>query len=35
VAPFTYACALGILPVCLVLLQRFFTSILRVTKNES
>ena len=34
-APFSYACALGILPVCLVLLQRFFTSILRVTKNES
>ena len=34
-SPFTYACALGILPVCLVLLQRFFTSILRVTKNES
>jgi TRAP-type C4-dicarboxylate transport system permease small subunit len=34
-SPFSYACALGIIPVCLVLLQRFFTSILRVTKNES
>jgi TRAP-type C4-dicarboxylate transport system permease small subunit len=34
-APFSYACALGILPVCLVLLQRFFTSILRVARNES
>jgi hypothetical protein len=34
-SPFSYACALGIFPVCLVLLQQFFTSILRVTKNES
>lgn len=34
-SPFSFASALGILPVCLVLLQQFFTSILRVTKNES
>jgi TRAP-type C4-dicarboxylate transport system permease small subunit len=34
-APFTYASALGIIPVCLVLLQQFFSSILRVIGNES
>jgi TRAP-type C4-dicarboxylate transport system permease small subunit len=34
-APFAYAAALGIIPVCLVFLQQFFTSILRVIRNES
>jgi TRAP-type C4-dicarboxylate transport system permease small subunit len=34
-APFTYACALAIAPVCLVLLQRLLTSILKVTKHGS
>lgn len=34
-SPFSYACALGIFPVCLVLLQQFFTSVLRVARNES
>jgi TRAP-type C4-dicarboxylate transport system permease small subunit len=34
-APFTYASALGIIPVCLVLLQQFFSSVLRVIGNES
>jgi TRAP-type C4-dicarboxylate transport system permease small subunit len=33
--PFAYASALGIIPTCLVLLQQFFTSILRVITNES
>jgi TRAP-type C4-dicarboxylate transport system permease small subunit len=32
-APFTYASALAIIPVCLVLLQQFFNSVLRVIKN--
>ena len=32
-APFSYACALAIIPVCLVLLQKFLNSILRVTKK--
>jgi TRAP-type C4-dicarboxylate transport system permease small subunit len=35
VSPFAYASAVGIIPVCLVLLQQFFSSILRVMKNES
>jgi len=34
-APFSYASALAIVPLCLVLLQRFLNSILRVMKNES
>jgi TRAP-type C4-dicarboxylate transport system permease small subunit len=34
-APFTYASAVGIIPVCLVFLQQFFSSILRVMKHES
>jgi TRAP-type C4-dicarboxylate transport system permease small subunit len=34
-APFSYAAALGTIPVCLVLLEQFFFSILRVMKNES
>jgi TRAP-type C4-dicarboxylate transport system permease small subunit len=34
-APFAYASAVGIIPVCLVLLQQFFTSILRLIRNES
>jgi TRAP-type C4-dicarboxylate transport system permease small subunit len=34
-APFAYAAALSIVPVCLVFIQQFFTSILRVIKNES
>jgi TRAP-type C4-dicarboxylate transport system permease small subunit len=34
-APFTYASAVGIIPVCFVLLQQFFSSVLRVIKNES
>ena len=33
VAPFSYACAIGIIPVCLVLLQQFFSSVLRVMKK--
>ena len=33
--PFAYASAVGIVPVCLVLLQQLFTSILRVVRNES
>ncbi len=34
-APFAYAAALAIIPFCLVLLQRVFSSILRVVKHES
>lgn len=34
-SPFSYACALAIIPVCLVLLQKFLSSILRVIKNGS
>ncbi len=34
-APFAYASALGIIPVCLVFVQQFFSSILRVISNES
>jgi TRAP-type C4-dicarboxylate transport system permease small subunit len=34
-SPFAYAAALGTIPVCLVLLQQFFGSILRVMRNES
>lgn len=33
-SPFAYASAVGIIPVCLVLLHQFFTSILRLIKNE-
>jgi TRAP-type C4-dicarboxylate transport system permease small subunit len=33
--PFAYASALGIIPVCLVLIQQFFSAVLRVIKNES
>jgi len=32
-APFSYASALAIIPVCLVLFQRFLSSILKVTKK--
>jgi TRAP-type C4-dicarboxylate transport system permease small subunit len=32
-SPFCYASALAIIPVCLVLLQRFFNSVLRVIKK--
>ena len=35
IAPFAYAAAVGIIPVCLVLLQQVFTSVLRVVRNES
>jgi TRAP-type C4-dicarboxylate transport system permease small subunit len=35
VAPFCYASAIGIIPVCLVLIQQFLSSVLRVVKNES
>ncbi len=34
-SPFAYASAVGTIPVCLVLLQQFFSSVLRVMKNES
>jgi len=34
-SPFSYACAVGIIPVCLVLVQQFFISFLKVTRNES
>jgi TRAP-type C4-dicarboxylate transport system permease small subunit len=34
-SPFSYACAVGIIPVCLVLLQRFLSSFRRVIENES
>ncbi|MBI5967263.1 MAG: TRAP transporter small permease [Deltaproteobacteria bacterium] len=34
-SPFSYASALAIISVCLVLLQKFLSSILRVIKNES
>jgi TRAP-type C4-dicarboxylate transport system permease small subunit len=34
-APFTYASAVGIIPVCLVLLQQLLSSVLRVMKDES
>ncbi len=33
--PFVYAAALACIPVCLVLLQQFLSSILRAIKNES
>src|SRR4030042_2787569 len=35
ISPFSYASALAILPVCLVFLQKFLSSILRVIKHES
>lgn len=34
-APFSYAAALATIPLCLVFLQRFLSSILKVAKNES
>jgi TRAP-type C4-dicarboxylate transport system permease small subunit len=34
-SPFAYAAAVGIIPVCLVLIQQFLASILRVIKHES
>jgi len=34
-APFAYAAAVAFIPVCLVFLQQFLSSIVRVTKNES
>jgi TRAP-type C4-dicarboxylate transport system permease small subunit len=34
-SPFSYACSLAIIPLCLVLLQRFLNSILKVVKNDS
>ena len=34
-APFAYAAAVGMIPMCLVLLQQFFDSVLRVIKHES
>lgn len=34
-SPFSYASALAIIPLCLVLLQKFLSSILRVIKNDS
>lgn len=34
-APFAYAAAVGMIPMCLVLLQQFFHSVLRVIKHES
>ena len=34
-APFTYAAALAIVPVCLVFAQRWLASLLAVVKNES
>jgi TRAP-type C4-dicarboxylate transport system permease small subunit len=33
ISPFAYASAVAIIPVCLVLLQKFFSSILKVTKR--
>jgi TRAP-type C4-dicarboxylate transport system permease small subunit len=33
-APFSYASAVGIIPMCLVFLQQFLGSILRLVKNE-
>ena len=35
VSPFSYASAVAIIPLCLVILQQFFNSIVRVIKNES
>ena len=35
VAPFSYASAVAIIPVCLVFMQQFINSILRAMKNES
>jgi TRAP-type C4-dicarboxylate transport system permease small subunit len=34
-APFSYACAAAMVPVCLVYLQQFFTSLRKVIRNES
>jgi TRAP-type C4-dicarboxylate transport system permease small subunit len=34
-APFSSACAVGIIPVCLVLIQQFLSSLLRVVRNDS
>ena len=34
-APFTYASALAIIPFCLIFLQQFLSSILRMVKHES
>jgi TRAP-type C4-dicarboxylate transport system permease small subunit len=34
-SPFAYASALAIIPLCLVLLQKFFSSMMRVRKNDS
>ena len=34
VAPFSYASAVAIIPLCLVLLQQFLNSIVRVIRNE-
>jgi TRAP-type C4-dicarboxylate transport system permease small subunit len=33
-APFSYASAIGIIPVCLVLVQQFLSSLMRVVTNE-
>ncbi len=34
-SPFSYASAMGIIPVCLVLIQQFLSSVLRVVRNDS
>ena len=34
-APFAYAAAVGCIPVCLIYLQKFLTSIVKTVKNES
>ena len=34
-APFSYACAIGIVPVCLVIIQQFLSSVVRVVRNDS
>ena len=34
-APFAYAAAVGIIPVCLIYLQKLLTSIIKMVKNES
>ncbi len=34
-SPFSYAAAIGIIPLCLVLLQQFLSSVLSVVRNDS
>jgi hypothetical protein len=34
-APFAYAAAVGLIPVCLIYLQKLLTSIVKTVKNES